>query len=315
MGCALTRGWRRVKRTDMRQPMNRFAAAALVALALAACSGTEAKAPPAPARPALWKVQDADTTIYLFGTIHLLPKGLQWTTPTMAKAMAASESLVLEVALDRDSNKLGATMLALSKSPGLPALLDRVPPAKRAALQKVIDKTGIPLSYLDTIETWAAALALSSASIAKLNLSYNEGVESSLTAAFAKMGKPVGGLETAEQQLGYFDKLSEPAQRKFLEGIAEDDSNASKEFAKMIAAWKAGDLRRIAVTFDDEMKLSPELADVLLYRRNTNWAGWVAARMKQPGTVFVAVGAGHLAGKRSVEQLVTRRGFKVTRVQ
>ena len=304
--------------------MNRFFTAAIAAFALAACGGTEAKAPPAPerparperpVRPALWKVADADTTIYLFGTIHLLPKGLKWTTPVMAKAMAASQGLVLEVALDKDPAKLGAVMMALSKSPGLPPILDRVPPARRAALKAVIDKSAIPMAYLDGLETWAAALALSSASMAKLNLSYEQGAETSLTTAFEKMGKPVGGLETAEQQLGYFDKLSEGAQRKFLTGIAEDDTNINKEFTAMIGAWKAGDVRRIAVSFDDEMKLSPELADVLLHRRNNNWAGWVSERMKKPGTVFVAVGAGHLAGKGSVEELVARRGFKVVRVQ
>jgi len=288
---------------------------ALFALALlAACGGTEAKAP-TPAHPALWKVSDADTTIYLFGTIHLLPKGLKWTTRAMAKAMAASQGLVLEVALDKDPAKLGAVMMKLARNPSLPPILDRVAPSKRAALQKVITDSGLSLAYLDGLETWAAALGIASASNAKLNLSYEDGAETQLTSAFEKMGKPVGGLETAEQQLGYFDTLPEASQRQFLTSIADDTANADKEFAAMIAAWKAGDVRRIAVTFDDEMKLSPDLAEVLLHRRNNNWAGWISERMKKPGTVFVAVGAGHLAGKRSVEELIALRGFKVTRLQ
>jgi uncharacterized protein len=294
-----------------------FALFALISLA--ACGGTEAKAPDTlangVARPALWKVSDADTTIYLFGTIHLLPKGLKWQTPVMAKAMAASQGLVLEVALDKDPAKLGAAMMKLAKSPGLPPILDRVPPEKRAALKAVIDASGLSYAYLDGLETWAAALGIASATNAKLNLSYAEGAETQLTAAFEKMRKPVGGLETAEQQLGYFDALPEAAQRTFLTSIADDTANADKEFTAMIAAWRAGDVHKIAVTFDDEMKLSPDLADVLLHRRNNNWAGWMSERMKRPGTVFVAVGAGHLAGKGSVEELVAQRGFKVTRVQ
>lgn len=299
--------------------MNRFLSATLVALALAACGGTEAKAPvpPAPpAKPALWKVVDPDTTIYLFGTIHLLPKGLQWTTPAMAKAMASSQMLYLEVALDKDPAKLGAVMAKLNNMTGLPPLLDRVPTAKRALLKKVVEESKIPMAYLDAQETWAAALALSSASMAKLNLSYEEGAETQLTNVFAKAGKSVNGLETAEQQLGYFDTLPEAAQRVFLASILDDDdAKARAEFGKMIAAWKAGDVRRIALTFDDEMKMSPVLADVLLHKRNANWAAWIGERMKQPGTVFVAVGAGHLAGKGSVEELVAKRGFKVVRVQ
>ncbi len=295
--------------------MKRTLPALLTAVGLAACGGTEAKAPATPARPALWKVADADTSIYLFGTIHLLPKGLKWTTPVMAKAMAASQGLVLEVALDKDPTKLGAIMTKLAKSPGLPPVLDRVPPEKREKLKKVIDDSGLPMTYLDGLETWAAALGIASATNAKLNLSYEDGAEQQLTRVFEGMKKPVGGLETAEQQLGYFDALPEAAQRQFLTSIADDTADAGKEFAAMIAAWKAGDVQRIAVTFDDEMKLSPDLAEVLLHRRNNNWAGWVSERMKKPGTVFVAVGAGHLAGKGSVEELVARRGFRVTRVQ
>jgi uncharacterized protein len=294
--------------------MTRPLFALLAVASLAACGGTEAKAP-SPAHPALWKVADADTTIYLFGTIHLLPKGLKWTTPAMSKAMTASQGLVLEVALDKDPAKLGAVMMKLAKSPNLSPILDRVEPAKRAALQKVIADSGLSLTYLDGLETWAAALAIASASNAKLNLSYEEGAETQLTNAFEKMGKPVGGLETAEQQLGYFDTLPEAAQRTFLTSIADDTADAGKEFNAMIAAWKAGNVRQIAVTFDDEMKLSPDLAEVLLHRRNNNWAGWISERMKKPGTVFVAVGAGHLAGKGSLEELVAMRGFKVSRVQ
>ena len=137
--------------------MTRPLFALLAALSLAACGNTEAKAPATAARPAMWKVADADTTIYLFGTIHLLPKGLKWTTPAMTKAMAASQALVLEVALDKDPEVLGAVMMKLAKTPGLPPILDRIEPAKRAALQKVIADSSLSPTYLDGLETWAAA--------------------------------------------------------------------------------------------------------------------------------------------------------------
>ncbi len=285
----------------------------LLALALLpAC--TQAKPVP-PARPALWKVVDADTTIYLFGTIHLLPKGLEWSGGRVARAMAASQQLMLEVVLDKNQAELVQVMTRLGISPGLPPLLDRVAPAKRAALSKVIARSGLPAAYLDKLETWAAALALSSASLQALGLDTADGAEAKLTQAFRAANKPVAGLETIEQQLGYFDALPEAAQRRFLESVADDDSDAKKEFAAMIAAWRAGNVRRIALTFDDELKMSPELTDALLRRRNNNWAQWVATRMAKPGTVFMAVGAGHLAGAGSVEALVAKRGYRVVRVQ
>ena len=83
----------------------------------------------------------------------------------------------------------------------------------------------------------------------------------------------------------------------------------------MVAAWWAGDVQKIAVTFDNEMRLSPELSDALLTRRNARWAAWVRARMAQPGTVFMAVGAGHLAGRDAVQAMLGAKGLKVVRVQ
>ena len=295
--------------------MNRRLMLCCLPLFAAACTSSTA-ADGAPAHPALWKVYDADTTVYLFGTIHLLPKGLSWTTPKMAKAIAASDDLVLETVIDKDPAKLGAAMRGLAVSPGLPPILDRVPPDRRAALTAMVAKAGLTLPYLDMLETWAVALALSSTGMAKLGAQHEEGVEPRLTQVFAAANKPVAGLETNAEQLGYFDKLSESAQREFLlTVIDDDDAKAKAEFDAMVDAWKAGNVRKIAVTFDDEMKKSPELAEALLAQRNAKWADWVAQRLASPGTVFVAVGAGHLAGKGSVEDLLAAKGVKVVRVQ
>ena len=82
----------------------------------------------------------------------------------------------------------------------------------------------------------------------------------------------------------------------------------------MIRAWASGDTKMIAATFDDELKSSAPLADALLIKRNQRWAGWLANRMKQPGTVFVAVGAGHLTGDHSVQHFLEAQGITVRRV-
>lgn len=300
--------------------MNRIVSVLLSGFALVAFTGCEAKAPATKpvahpvAKPALWKVYDADTTVYLFGTIHLLPKGMTWTGAKLDGAMKTSQDLVLETVID-DPAALGAIMMKLGTSPGLPPILDRVPPAIRPKLKATIDKAGLPLTTLDGMETWAASLVISTASLRSAGLDHDEGAESQLTNAFRKAGKPVTGLETPAQQLGYFDGLSEDAQRKFLVSIADGSERMAKEFGAMIGAWGKGDVKKIALTFDDEMRDSTELADTLLYKRNERWAAWIAQRMDKPGTVFVAVGAGHLAGKQSVEELLAKKGFKVVRVQ
>ncbi len=288
--------------------------AVLVILALLpAC--TQAK-PSAAAHPALWLAYDADTKVYLFGSIHLLPKGVEWTTPKLAQALNASQSLMLEVVVGKDPAKLAQVMQQLAMSPNLPPLVDRVPADKRAALLAAVKSTGLPIKYLDGLETWAVALSLSSAAIAKLGVEQDQGVEPKLTKIFENAGKPVAGLETVSEQLGYFDQLPEAAQRAFLLAtIDEDDAKSRSEFDAMVAAWKAGDVRRIALTFDDEMKLTPALSDALIARRNAKWADWVARRMTTPGTVFMAVGAGHLAGTGSVEALLAAKGVRIKRLQ
>lgn len=286
--------------------------ALLAALALSACSQpVEAK----PLKPGLWKVADADTTIYLFGTIHLLPKDLAWTTPAIDGAIKASDALMLETVLDKDAAKTGAIMMELGVSSGLPPLVERVPPETRDALTATVEKAGVPMAVLDKLETWAAALTIASAAFKDLGVSPDYGAERVLTARFEGAKKPVAGFETPTQQLGFFDGLPEAAQRTFLKSVAEGTANAKIEFDKMIGAWGKGDTRAIAVTFDDELRMSPELTEVLLKRRNIAWAEWIGKRMDAPGTVFVAVGAGHLAGEASVDALLSAKGLKVSRVQ
>ena len=267
------------------------------------------------AKPALWMLADKDTKIYLFGTIHLLPKGIAWRGPKLEAAIAQSDTLVMEVAGLEDQAKTGAAMFAVAISPGLPAVKDRVPADKLPALEKLAKDAGVPLAYLDKFETWAVALTLAIGSLKEIGLDPDEGAEEQLRRTFTAAKKPISGLETAAQQFGYFDQMSADAQQTLLLSTIDDSASARVEFEKMLGAWKRGDEKAIAMTFDDEVKLSRELMDVLLRQRNANWAAWVDDRMDQPGTVFMAVGAGHLAGSDSVQALLNKRGFKISRVQ
>ncbi|RJF85418.1 TraB/GumN family protein [Sphingomonas cavernae] len=280
---------------------------------LAACASSgEANAP---VKPGLWKVADADTTVYLFGTIHMLPPNYKWRTKTFDKALGKADQLVLEVVLDKDPKKTAEIVKRLGLSPGLPPLLERVPEDKRAGLTKLIETSKIPMDRLDAMETWSAATTLAALTLRQANITAADGVERQLSASFEGAGKPIGGLETTEQQLGYFDTLPEAVQRKFLVSVIDSTVDAEVEFTKMMAAWSTGDTGKIATTFDEELRFSPELGEVLLRQRNANWTEWVKKRLDTPGTVFVAVGAGHLAGKDSVQEMLAKDGVKVTRVQ
>ena len=85
-------------------------------------------------------------------------------------------------------------------------------------------------------------------------------------------------------------------------------------FDRLVTAWSKGDPDGVASEMNDSLKDSPEVAQALLVDRNKRWAAWIAERMQQPGTVFVAVGAGHLAGAQSVQAQLGAYRLKAVRV-
>ena len=293
-----------------------LAALGIAASAVACTTAAETAPQTATPRPALWQVADKDTTIYLFGTIHLLPENYQWRTPKLDAAVNRSNGLVVETLIDtKNPAELLSVLMRLGVSQNLPPLISRVPPEKQAALRAAVTASGVPMAAFDRMETWAAAFTLIGTQFRSIGLQSDEGVETVLKQAFTAAGKPVGQLETNAEQLGFFDALPEDAQRTLLVASLDQPDTVRQQFHDMLAAWARGDVKAISHTFNDDMIGSSALSDALLKRRNANWAGWIERRMAQPGAVMVAVGAGHLAGDSSVQTLLEKRGLKVRRIQ
>jgi len=291
---------------------------ALFALLLAtpACAQT----PPAPAAthdadPALWVVKDKDTTIYLFGTIHVLKPGLSWFDEGVKKAFDSSDQVVLELVMP-DAQAMQALVAEKGIAHDGVALTARLPEGKRAAYAKAVTDLGFPANAFDQMEPWFAATNLSLLPLMKLGYNPANGPEQVITKAAADAHKPLIGLETAEQQLGYFDSLSMPAQIAFLDSTVDELPKLSTEMNEMVDDWAQGQPDKLAKLLNDDLDASPEVKQALLVNRNKNWANWITERMKTPGTVFIAVGAGHLAGADSVlVQLDKLHHVKAERVQ
>ena len=300
----------------MLQSLLRRIAAAIGLAGLLAATPSAAKAPPA-AHPALWKLSDSDTTIYLFGTIHLLPEQYQWRTAKFNQAVENSQQLIVETIVDPDNPQDFRNVffqLGLSPTP-LPPILDRVPPGKRAALEEALAKIHENPAQLDQVKTWAVAFQLLQLQFEALGVEGKEGPEIILRKQFNAEHKSVDELETIRQQLSFFDGLSEKAQRAFLEGVLDSPEAMKKEFGAMLTSWSRGDVPTIATVFNEDLSGSPELANAMVARRNANWSKWIEQRMAKPGTIMVAVGAGHLAGKGSVIAMLEKDGYRVRRVQ
>lgn len=283
-------------------------------LALPACAKEAPKRAANDADPALWVVKDADTTVYLFGTIHVLKPGLTWFDEAVKAAFDRSDQVVLELVMP-DPAAMQALVMSKGVSAGGPPLPERLPAAKRAAYDKAVTGLGMPAGALDRMRPWFAATTLSLLPLQKLGYDPANGPETVIADAAKAAGKPVTGLETAEQQIGYFAGLSPAAEVQFLTSTIDELPRVGETMATMVRDWAAGKPEALAAQMNEDLRDSPEVAKVLLTDRNARWAKWVEARMQKPGTVFVAVGAGHLAGDSSVVAVLGRDGVKVERVR
>jgi uncharacterized protein YbaP (TraB family) len=267
---------------------------------------------PAPT-PALWKIADKDTTIYLFGTIHVLPKGINWFGGQVADAFAASGSLVTEIA-GHDDAAMQGLVVSLAMLPEGTSLRDQMSGPERAAFESALGTYQVSPALLDRFEPWYAAVALSTLPLMQQGYAPEHGVEQTLEELAAKRRLPHTGLETVEYQLGLFDGLPADVQKRYLGEVIGQLPNIRQEIGAMVEAWKIGDADELARLMNANESDSL-LIETLLTGRNRTWAKWLDERMDQPGTVFVAVGAGHLAGEGSVQNQLAARGIATIRVQ
>lgn len=275
---------------------------------------TARPAAPAPlARPALWKVEDADTTIYLFGTIHLLPKGLRWFAGPIETAFNSSDEFVSELGETNPSDIQAVTVTKAFLPPdqSLRALLS---PAQKAQVEKALTNFKLSPASLDRFEPWYAGVFLSTVPLLNAGYSAENGVEATLEARAKVLKQRRVGLETIEYQLGLFDGLPMDVQRNYLAEIAKHSPTIRAQLTEMVEQWKRGDARKLAELMNADED-DPQMVEVLLTGRNRAWTQWIKARMDKPGKVFLAVGTGHLAGKDSVIEQLQAQGFTVTRLQ
>ncbi len=308
----------------MTRPTRSAVSLAALALFLSGCATTDtaapasaevaAPAPAAPQGPALWKVADADTTIYLFGTVHALPDGAEWYRGALADALASADVLVTEVEagklLEPAAQQAFIAKAALPAGQTLRAMLDA---DQRAVLEAALTRLDMPVSALDQVEPWFAAMTLAAIPLIKAGYKMDQGVEMAIEGKLPRT-TPREALETVDGQLTLFDTMPVPMQIAYLMSVARQMDQVAAGMNGMVDAWKRGDADKLAELMNAEID-DPALAERLLYSRNREWAKWVEARLAKPGTVFVAVGAGHLAGQNSVQDYLAKDGVTVSRAQ
>jgi uncharacterized protein len=264
------------------------------------------------ADPALWVVKDEDTTIYLFGTVHILKPGLSWFDEAVKDAFDKSDRLVLEMVEPSAAESQGIFMKVALDQSGT-TLRSKLAETDRAVYEGAMAKIGMPVATLDPFDPWAAAITLQLLGMTKSGFDLNSGVEKQLTAAANASKKPIEGIETMAYQLGIFDTLPLEDQIAFLNESAASVDQLGPGMDRLVELWAAPDPDGLATAMNEGLK-NPKLYSALLTQRNANWAKWVDAQLKKPGVTFMAVGAGHLAGPTSVQSLLPAYGLTAQRV-
>ncbi|HWU72541.1 MAG TPA: TraB/GumN family protein, partial [Sphingomonas sp.] len=188
----------------MARGRQRLAALGAALLALAGCGK-----PSIDARPAMWRVSDGDTTIYLLGSIHLLPPNIRWRTPLIDRAIATSDTLVLE-----SSPEESVDFAAMARGVDLKPARDRVSPGKREILDAMIARSGIARETLDDYNDWALATTLATGDAIAAGATARDGVEAKLWSRFRSDGKTRLAFYHAKDQLDQLDALPDTDQSK-----------------------------------------------------------------------------------------------------
>ena len=298
----------------MTNPAHGSTPESLLPPALQAPQDNASPVPAAPApNPAMWKVADEDTTIYLFGTVHYLPPHLQWFGGKLPEALEQSQEYVTEVDLSGAKQSRAARLMLLEGSlPEGQSLRDQLSPDDRATVEQALAKLDLKPDALDRLEPWFAAVNLYLIAVMKDGYSADAGVENVLQTRMA--GKARGELETIEVQTAMFDTLPLQTQRDYLVTVAREIGSVTAALDALVVEWAEGDTETLGELIQQGFS-DPVLAEAMLYRRNRAWAEWIDERLDRPGTVFVAVGAGHLAGRGSVQEALLQRGIESGRVQ
>jgi uncharacterized protein YbaP (TraB family) len=271
-------------------------------------------------RPAIWLLSDADTRIYLFGTVHVLHPDLRWRSATFDRIARESQELVLELS-DQEMANPNLDAFAMMRMAKSVPVLQRVSASRRAGLARLLRELQIPEGSLDRLETWAVAVILGVGQMAHdyaggegsaaQAAEHTSGVEDALTREFQANGRPISGVETAADQIAAFRGMPLNVQQAMLDETVDGYTTGEEAGDPDESDWISGNLDGIAAEMET---LPPPLYDALITRRNRNFADWLAHRLDRPGTVLFAIGAGHLAGRVSVQSLLESRGLHVQRI-
>ena len=276
---------------------------------------TASKAAPV---PLLWKVSDADNSLYLLGSFHMLKPDDYPLSADVDAAFDDAESLLFEIdpAAMTSPDTIAKFQKASAYDDGR-TLSQVLPAATRDKLEKLLTVSGASIASFEAAEPWAVSLGLVLGITQAMGFRSEDGLDRHFMARAEKSGKPVGGLESIDVQMAALDGTPHAEQIAGLDEFLSDPTKAVTEMRTLHASWRQGDLKTPDQKFRVEMaQKSPVSYKLVNVDRNNAWMSTLEQRLKAAGSddTLAVVGTLHLLGDDGVVEKLRAKGYKVERV-
>jgi uncharacterized protein YbaP (TraB family) len=267
----------------------------------------------ASAKPPVWIVRSHGATVVLFGSIHLLPAGLDWRPPALVDALGRADALWFELPITMDSDNAGDQAAEqrghLGPDASLLAMMDTEEADK---LRRVAERLHLSIEVIDQMEPWLAEVTISVADDAASGASAFNGVEDQIQ-AIAPISTRRGAFETAPEQIGFLAGAPLTDQIASLEWTLHEVEDDPATYQRVVDEWMGSDLAGLQRdALDPLRRVSPALYDRLIAQRNHRWAKALKRFFGRRGeTTVVVVGVGHLIGPDGLPTLLRAEGLEV----
>lgn len=254
----------------------------------------------------LWEVSGngLKQSSYLFGTFHLLCKRDINFSSQLKTAVGNAGKIYMELDMDDPSMLMsGLLMMNMKGGKRLKDLYTEPEYNRLSAFFK--DSLHTPISFLQRTKPYFLVAMLYPKMMPCQTVS---GVEEELMKLAKTQQKEIKGLETMEFQAAVFDSIPYSEQATELLKTIDSFPAYKKYFDTMVSVYKSQQLGAIEKLFGQNEFGMEEHQDILLDNRNKNWVAQLNLIIKKE-SVFVAVGAGHLAGEKGLIALLKKEGY------
>ena len=247
---------------------------------------------------------------YLFGTFHMMCKDDIHTSKNLMEAIRNTDEVYFELDLDDMSGMLGALLFMKMKNDT--TLKDLYTDEQYKKVESYFrDSLNMPIGMMNNLKPLFLQALLYPKLMPCKTVS---GMEEALMKIAKENKKEIRGLETIEFQASVFDSIPYDVQAKeLLKGI-DSIHDYKDEFSSMLNVYKTQRLSEIEKFFNTSEFGLAENQDILLDKRNINWVSQLKDLLPKK-TMFIAVGAGHLVGKKGVITLLREEGYTLRPVQ